>query len=83
MCVSKLASREMAICTVTANVSHSYSLFFASETFGEKTHVAKNFLSSHARFQFAELVVFPRENTYVKRPRLADTDAHTQREIKR
>jgi len=25
--VSKLASREMAICTVTANESHSYSLF--------------------------------------------------------
>jgi len=59
MCVSKLASREMAICAVTANVSHSYSLFFIASERHRAKKKQKNFfvLLARERFQLAELVV--------------------------
>jgi len=52
---------------LTANESHSYSLFFiASERdiLREKEEKKIFVLLARERFQFAELVVFPRENTY-------------------
>jgi len=84
--VSKLAPREMARCAVTANVSHSYSLFFiASERDISREKEAKKFFCPPRTrdFNSPNSSFVPRENTYVKRPRLADTDAHTHRERER